>query len=228
MTAAMVVIVATACSTGSSTGTGQPAPASFDAARRSVRIETTGCGFASGRVGSGVAVGDGIVITVAHLVAQADDIVATIGNHDPVEAVVTAVDLNLDLAALRVSPHRTPAVEMSGARRGAEGLIIGGAASGTIPFEVEDAVNLSIEEVLGVDRHDRLGYKLAATTVTGDSGAGAYDLSNRLIGIVFATGSDGESTWATSSIEVERFLADHHSDVTPLLCDAETSRLDIP
>ncbi len=202
--AAMLLMVAAGC--GSGAHSGETIAPGFDPAKRAVRLETEGCGFASGRTGSGVAVGDGVVVTVAHLVARADGIVASVGDAGSENAVVTAVDLERDLATLRLPPNGIPDVEMASVGVGAEGLIVGGAASGTVPFEVKQVVSLTIEEVLGTDRHSRLGYELAAETVDGDSGAGAYDDENRLIGIVFATGQEGESSWITSSAEIQDFI----------------------
>ncbi len=201
------------------------ATASYDPSQRAVRIETTGCGYASERTGSGVAVGDGLVLTVAHVVVQADEIFASVGDSAPVTAVVTAVDLSRDLALLRLPPNGVPAVESATVGKGAEGLIVGGAASGTVPFEVKKVVTLTIEEVLGTDRFSRKGYAIAAVTASGDSGAGAYDDENRLIGIVFATGQDNATSWVTSSAETSDFLSDYATDVTPILCDSEKSRL---
>ena len=222
MAAGLVVLALMAGSCGES------ATRPFAPEQRPVRIETTGCGYASGRTGSGVAVGDGVIVTVAHLVVQADGVAASVGDGDPVDAAVTAVDLHRDLALLRVPPNGVTAVEMASAEAGDEGRIVGAAASGTVPFEVRQVATLTIEEVLGTDRHARLGYELEARTATGDSGAGAYDDQNELIGIVFATGRDGESSWVTAGAEVEAFLAAHDADVAPISCDAGTSRLDLP
>ncbi len=223
-----LVTVANGCSSNESAGTDLSGPPTFSPAQRVARIATTGCGFAPDRTGSGVAIGDGLVLTVAHLVARADKVVASVGRGEDVSAAITAVDLNLDLAVLRVPPDAVPAVEMSPAGTGDQGLIVGGAASGTVPFVVKDVVSLSIEEILGTDRHSRLGYELEAATTTGDSGAGAYDDADRLIGIVFATGEDGESSWITASSEIERFLAAHEAAITPIVCDQEASRLELP
>jgi len=226
--ALILVTVGTGCVSNeldSTNGFIAPPP---DPAHRAVHIETTGCGFAPDRTGSGVAVGDGLVLTVAHLIARADGISATVGEGVGVDTVVIAVDLKLDLALLQLPPNEVPLIEMSSAGTGAEGFIVGAAASGTVPFEVKEVVSLSIEEVLGTERHNRLGYELEASTRRGDSGAGAYDGENRLIGIVFATGEEGESSWITSSAEIEGFLATHRSDRAAIVCDPGESRLDLP
>ncbi len=223
----MVALVAAGCAPEPG-GTTEPTSAvRFDPAARAVRIETTGCGFAADRTGSGVAVGDGLVLTVAHLVARADDIAVTLGDAGAVDAVVAAADLELDLAVLRVHENGVPPVAVSSAGRGDGGRIVGGAASGTVPFEVTDVVRISIEEILGNERHKRLGYELAAVTTTGDSGAGAYDNENRLVGIVFATSDDGATTWITSSGEIEAFLAAHDPENAAIPCNEAASRLDL-
>ncbi|MBK5268134.1 MAG: trypsin-like peptidase domain-containing protein [Acidimicrobiia bacterium] len=197
-------------------------------AQRAVTIETTGCGLAADRTGSGVAISDGLVLTVAHLVVKADEVVARVGDGDPMSAVVVAVDLNLDLALLRVPPNGVSSVDTSSVGTGSEGFIVGGATSGTVPFVVKQMVSLSIEQILGSDRHSRLGYELEAATANGDSGAGAYDVHDRMIGIVFATSDGGASTWITASAEVEKFLAGHASDSAPMACDPAASRLMLP
>lgn len=221
------MLVAAGCAAKPAPATGPAPEVQFDPAARAVRIATTGCGLAPDRTGSGVAVGDGLVLTVAHLVVRANAIAVTVGSTGAVDAVVAAADLELDLAVLRVPENGVPVVETATAGRGDDGLIVGGAASGTVPFEVTDIVRISIEEVLGSDRHRRLGYELAAVTTTGDSGAGAYDSEDRLIGIVFAISHDGATTWITSSSEIEDFLAAHDPDAPALACNEETSRLDL-
>ena len=221
---ALMVLASAACSASEPSTVAATTPP-FAASQRAVRIETTGCGHASDRVGSGVAVGDGLVVTVAHLVVEADDITASVAGGEPDAAVVIAVDRRLDLALLRMPANSIPAVATSTAEQGATGLIVGAAASGNVRFEVTEVVTLTIEEVLGSDRYSRAGYQLEALTATGDSGAGAYDDEDGLLGIVFATGQDGASSWVTSSVEVEKFLTDHAAHTTPITCDEEQSRL---
>lgn len=197
-------------------------------AERAVTIDTTGCGLAADRMGSGVAVGDGLVLTVAHLVVRSDRLAVNETSGGRVDAVVVAVDLDLDLAVLRLPANGLAAIETASADTGAMGSIVGGAASGTVPFQVNGIVRISIEEILGSERHSRLGYKLDATTTTGDSGAGAYDEDDRLIGIVFAISDEGETTWITSSAVAAEFLAAHADDRTPIVCDPDASRLALP
>lgn len=216
------------CGSAAAGEAAQEGPGAFDPRSRAVRIETTGCGFAADRTGSGVAVGNGLVLTVAHLVARADTIVASVGTGPGTPAVVTGVDLKRDLAVLRLPPDEIPPIEMSTVGRGARGVIVGGAVSGTIPLEVKGVMGITIEEVLGNEPHRRLGYEVMAATARGDSGAGAYDEHDRLIGIVFATSPDGRSTWLTGSVEIEDFLDSHPADGPSIVCDSQASRLELP
>ena len=196
-------------------------------AERSVRIETTGCGSASGRTGSGIVIEDDAVVTVAHLVVRADGVSANVGASGPIEAKVTAVDLERDLALLRIEPtgfDRVPMAGISGETSGT-GFVIGAAVSGTLPYTIERPARISIEEVLGETRHERLGYELDAITEMGDSGAGLYDDEERLIGMVFATSDEGTTTWATASSEIQAFFNGNRFLDTPLSCDQSSSRL---
>lgn len=180
---------------------------SHEADGRAVRLETEGCGYAAGHFGSGVAVDEGEVVTVAHLVVRAESIRAHVAGGVFEDIEVAAVDVRRDLALLRIPPTGVPSLEFSSVTKGARGLIVGGSRSGTVPFVVKGVVELTIEDVVGAERHSRRGYELEAATSDGDSGAGAYDEMGRLIGIVFATGQDGSTTWVTASSEIEDFLA---------------------
>lgn len=148
------------------------------------------------------------MVTVAHLMVRAESVDASVAGDDPSSAVIAALDLERDLAVLRLtSGADLPDVDTATVEAGTSGHIVGGATSGTVRFQVKRRVMLTIEEILGTDRHARLGYEVATITADGDSGAGAYDEQNRLIGIVFATGRDGETSWLTASREIEDFLA---------------------
>jgi S1-C subfamily serine protease len=208
VTLVLGVVLLAGCGSTATHPDGETTTAPIDPEVRAVRIETTACDSPLGGFGSGVVMSDGLVVTVAHLVIQADAVEVSVPEGDPEEAVLAAVDLERDLAALRLpGGSDLPDVETATADAGASGRVVGGSASGTVPFEVKRRVTLTIEEVLGTERHARLGYEVAAMTTDGDSGAGAYDEEDRLIGIVFAAGRDGETSWLTASSEIDHFLA---------------------
>lgn len=189
-----------------------------DPGTRAVRIDTTGCEFSSGHFGSGVAIGGSSVITVAHLIARAETVTVTGSGGTKEQADVVMVDLQKDLALLRITDLAIPEVEMVTADAGTGGHIVGAAASGIVAFEVKRRVNLRIEDVLGTERHSRLGYEVSALTTDGDSGAGAYDDEGGLVGIVFATGRDGATSWLTASDEIEAFRSSLEPDSSYEMC----------
>jgi len=206
-------------------GCGRAAPPGTSPQDRAVQLATTGCGYAADRSGSGVAVGEGIVVTTAHLVIQADHMSIRGGDGSQNDATVVGIDLERDLAAIRLGTGHLPSVETAQARAGTGGEVVGGGVSGSVPFEVNRVVEVSIEEVLGTERHKRLGYELDALTSRGDSGAGAYDDSDRLIGIVFAYSEDPQVTWVTASSEILDFLDAVDTTHAAWRCDEERSRL---
>ncbi len=220
--AALLVIALSGCQTA----VDPASDADLEPAARATHIATTGCGLAADRTGSGIAVGDGLVLTVAHLVAQADDLSLTVGEVGPAAAAVVAIDRRRDLALLRLEPNGIPDVELANeVAAGTEGRIVA-SASGTIDFTVADVVRIEIEEVLGTARHRRLGYELDVEIATGDSGAGAYDDTGRLIGVVFARATTPGTAWITSAAEIADFLEAGRRKTSSIACDPDRSRLE--
>jgi len=201
-----------------SSGCAASQPLILPAEDRAVVIETEACGAASGRVGSGVAVGNDLVVTVAHLIVRAGGLSATPTGGQPQAAEVVAVDLRRDLAVVRLDGLALPEVDIATSGPGGTGRIVEAARSGTVPFEIATFADLRIEEILGSERHTRQGYELVAVTTDGDSGAGAYDEEGRLIGIVFGRGPADDTTWVTASTEIFDFLETVDSEDTHELC----------
>lgn len=224
----IVILVALITGCGQSEQVAAPSSVGVDPMARAAILETTGCGVAAPRTGSGVAVDDGVVLTVAHLVARADTITATVGDHDPEPADVVAIDLRRDLALLRVPPNGLPPVGTALIAPTESGTIVGGSASGNLPFTVERAARMTTEEILGTETHVRSGYEVGVVTAMGDSGAGAFDRQNRLVGILFAMSDDTASSWITSADEISAFLSEHETGATPIVCDPSRSRLAVP
>ena len=138
---------------------------------------------------------------------------------------LVGLDTRLDLAAIRLDEASHQPVGTTRAAKGARGHIVDGSVSGTVPFEVNDIVEVSIEEVLGTQRYKRIGYEVDAATARGDSGAGAYNEEGRLIGVVFAFSTEPQVTWLTSSEELMRFLDIVRDKEQTWQCDSDRSRL---
>jgi len=87
---------------------------------------------------------------------------------------------------------------------------------------VAAAVGIDIDDVRAVGRSTRAGYRLDASTTSGDSGAGVY-IDDVLIGVVFAASAEDFSiTWVTTAGEVAAFLDDETRRGT-FTCDPEES-----
>jgi S1-C subfamily serine protease len=175
-------------------------------ADRAVALEVEGCGHAFATSGSGVAVDRGLVVTVAHLIVQADGVrVRTAAGVQ--EASVLVVDRRSDLALVGLGSIDASPVHLRDAAAGEVVTIVGGRASGDVPATVRRTLDIRIEEVLGTERVLRRGLELRADASVGDSGAGVFGHDGDLLGIVFAVASDGsDTTWATSASEISVLL----------------------
>lgn len=240
----------TAESTGSPgpDATALTGPSLDEAEARAVRVSTTACGYAPSTDGSGVALGDGSVLTAAHVVAGATEISVLLaqgpdgrqesGQQDTeYPATVVAYDTLRDLALLSVSdpagaPDDRPPSLISGSpplraslSEGQIGMVVGAATSGNVQFEVEDKTIIEIDEVRGSRRSQRAGYILQAVTKPGDSGSALYDNDGRLAGLLFAVSTGDEArSWATAAEEIDTFLVDQSLTGT-FACDPDRSRL---
>jgi S1-C subfamily serine protease len=155
--------------------------------------------------GVGVVLGDGLVVTAAHVVeGPRRDVTA-----DGVTAAVVAVDRRSDLALLRadVAGRAVLADDPAGALRVATPA---GAADVTFvrhgPLVVHDAT-------------DRATYRRDVHTVrpavpAGDSGAPLVDVAGHVVGIVVLANRRDDTTYAVTAAEVRTLLeADRDADV---------------
>lgn len=204
---------------------GEPSADGISAEDRAATIDIGGCGDASDRSGSGFLFEDGVIVTAAHLVVQGDNIDVSIGRELPVQGTVVELDLQRDLAWVAVPETGVDRAVVFRAEMGQTGRVVGASASGTVGYVVAQLASLSIEEVLGDERTTRLGYELAADTTSGDSGAGAYDEQDRLIGMVFAVSADGSSTWAIAAEEIVTFLQESDRSQGSYVCEPAVSRI---
>ena len=214
----LTVALAVACTSGTQTAL---APAD-----RAVRLSVGGCGASSRTTGSGIVFDDGLVITAAHTVARAGQIDVTYPDGSTVVAGVVAIDTERDVAALAVPIVDVNRPLIGTAEAGDVGQVVGGLTSGTVDMTVVQYAKLSIEEVLGTERFSRLGYEIDAPTSEGDSGAGVYDPAGRLVGMVFAVSTNGGSTWATASQEIDQFVSTIDRQGAAYVCNQERSRIE--
>jgi S1-C subfamily serine protease len=185
-------------------------PAVVDAvAPSTVKVQGTACRRI--QEGSGFAVGDGIVVTNAHVVAGESDTVLQRSDGSEVESTVVAFDPDRDLAVLRAPDLERPALAIGDAGPGDTGAVFGHPGGGplrTAPFQVGREV-----EATGLDIYDgaqtqRQVLVLAAALAPGDSGAALVDAAGEVVGVAFAIAPDRPGVaYALDTSELRAVLA---------------------
>jgi serine protease Do len=147
-------------------------------------------------LGSGVIVGDGVVLTSAHVVEKADHVEITLQDGRELDGKVVGADSRSDLAVVRIQGKRTdlkslPLGDSSAMRQGDVVLAIGN------PFGVGQTVTMGIVSATGrsslgiVDYEDFI--QTDAAINPGNSGGALVNMRGELIGINTAilSGSGG-------------------------------------
>jgi serine protease Do len=132
------------------------------------------------RVGSGVAVEEGALLTTASVVQSAQHIVVQTANGLQAEATVVGYDPIFNLALLRVPGLRLPPLPMAGGRGPQLGdwVIALGTSYGAQPTQ-------SVGNVAYLHREPRFALlQLTNTVVPGNSGGAALNTRGELVGIV--------------------------------------------
>lgn len=217
-------------------------------ADRTVAVVTTACGSTSATIGSAVLLDHRTVLTAAHVVAGADAVAVVADENLPRDrawpgfspvklfdraatASVIAFDPDGDLALLTIAPAQVgrPGLQRPDLATAAVDVAveIHGVSTAPVVGVVAERTTIEADEVRGESRVRRDGYRLAATTGRGDSGAGVWSAEGRLVGLVFAVSSaDDSRTWAVSAREIERFLDTvDERPARSYRCDHATSRL---
>lgn len=202
-------------------GCGEATTGALSPTQRAVPIETEGCGLASGTSGAGIVVGDGRILTVAHVVAGSSTI-QTLVRGESVPLEIIAYDPERDLVLLSGLVSAATAPDFVELAVGDEGRIVGAGPTAEVDYVVAREALVEIDVVRQSGTATRHAYEVLATTEVGDSGSGAYDGEDRLGGIVFAIGDEGGRTWVTAADEIESFLADE-AVVGSFVCDDEES-----
>lgn len=192
-----------------------------DVRAAAVLVEATGCRIES--QGMGAAVGADLVVTSAHVVAGASDVVVTADDGSQHAADVVGFDPLRDIAVLDVPSLGAMALELAAPRTGSPTLVIarGLDSNGDPAIEVLDSsvvrtINIFISDIYGDGRHERRGMELAVDIGPGDSGGGVVDGSGALVGVVFSSSRGKQDiAYAVSATELETLIADRSPDPVP-------------
>jgi len=189
-------------------------------AERVVRIDTTACGHSSATSGVGVVVGSDLVLTAAHTVSGAGEVVvATAVGSKESRGTVVAYDQRSDLALVAVVGIPGDGVDIAETSAGDEVKLLG-TGPGVVTATVTKRAEVRIEGVRSSERGSRFGFLLDVEVALGDSGAPVFDLDDRLVGIVFGRSESG--TFAVRAEEIEAILA---APETEWVCEASAHEL---
>lgn len=171
--------------------------------QRPVTIATLPCSTRLQSTSSGFVIDDELVVTVAHAIYESRDFAVRDSTGRWHHASVQFMDLERDLAVLRVRALGATPMATRPAMNGDRVVMLEGAASGTVGGEIMRRVGITTE-VIG-DRSQstrRSGYELTIDIQGGDSGSAVIDESGSLVGVVFARSTGRDASWATSVTEM--------------------------
>lgn len=189
------------------------ATSALDAA---VRVEATGCAERP-TVGGGGFVGEHLVITVAHVVAGADEVAVVLPDRSTHDAVVVAIDRRKDLAILAVQTDIAP-LALDRMRVGARGEFVSwrGDAPRSQPFVARAYVEIEGADIDGIDPSPRRGYEVAAHVEPGDSGS-VLVADGKAVAVLFARSErHPDRAWAIDITEADALMAIAAADGAPV------------
>ena len=161
--------------------------------------------------GSGFVVGDGLVVTNAHVVAGVDDPTVERSDGSTVRAHVVAFDPNRDLAVLAASDLDRPALTRDTIAEGGVGTAFGHPGGGPLelsPFSVGQVTEATGTDIYHQNEISREVLILAADLEPGDSGSALIDPEGNVVGVVFAIALDRPGVaYALAMSELNAVLA---------------------
>jgi S1-C subfamily serine protease len=188
-------IVMTSCGADSNTSTFDTS-AIIDA---TLRVRASGCGPRTG-LGTGTAIGDGLVVTAAHVVGGSTGVELVDHRGAATPADVVWFDPDLDIAAVRPADAPSRFVTLRGppASEGDTGVIAIPLADHSIELraiDVEQRVTILTTDIYRDADVQRPGLRIAATVEPGDSGAMVH-LPDGGVGIVWSRSAErADQAW---------------------------------
>ncbi|MEZ5244280.1 MAG: trypsin-like peptidase domain-containing protein [Acidimicrobiales bacterium] len=179
--------------------------------RSTVGIDGVACGRRAS--GSGFALTDHLVVTDAHVIVGIDENQVHTFDGRALAGIPVAFDPVADLAILDVSGAALAPLPLSDdAEPGSTGVVVGWESGppgpDPTPYRVERRVTVRIEAVGTDERVERPAWLVAADIEVGDSGAALIDPTGEVIGVAFATSTQGEGVgYAVRSSAIEELLA---------------------
>ena len=179
-------------------------------ATSTVKVEARACGRLQD--GSGAVIADDLVVTNAHVVAGAEDVI--VERHpdgEPVAATVVAFDANRDVAVLAVPGIERAPLPLVEATPGEVGAVFGHPGGGPLelsPFAVGEEVTATGRDIYDRSSTRRQVLFLASQLRPGDSGGPLVNAAGNVVGVAFAIAPDDPNVaYALTVGEVQAVLA---------------------
>lgn len=172
--------------------------------RSVVRIEAPACGRIQS--GSGFFVGDGLVVTNAHVVAGSRRVSLTDASGADHAAEVIHFDPTVDLAVLSTSFKR-PALALEEPEVGNAGLVMGFPGGGNLdpsPFVLEKEMKARGFDIYDKNLVTRDLLVLASRLQPGDSGSAVVRKDGSVVGVAVAIAPDNETVAYAISVDTLR------------------------
>ncbi|HTO01109.1 MAG TPA: MarP family serine protease [Microthrixaceae bacterium] len=185
-----------------------PQAAIATATRSVVRVEAPACGRIQS--GSGFFVGNGLVVTNAHVVAGSEQVSLDDSSGTSHQAEVIHFDPKVDLALISTSFDR-PAFDLAPPQVGDAGLVMGFPGGGELapsPFSVGKRINAKGYDIYDGNLVTRDLLVLASELQPGDSGSAVVRKDGSAIGVAVAIAPDNKSVaYAISSDTLRTVMA---------------------
>ncbi|MCP5028984.1 MAG: trypsin-like peptidase domain-containing protein [Actinomycetia bacterium] len=180
-----------------------------------VGVRAGGCSLVDD-LGSGVIMGNGVVLTSAHVVAGATDVRVVIDGRE-IPARVDAFDPDADLAVLQaqVTGPPTPIVR---APLDADVVIVAWTPDRGVETHATTLARrllVTIEDIYIDSVVEREAIELARGVERGTSGAGVFDREGQLVGIVYGSSKERSASFALDAPVLERLIEESDGEPSP-------------
>jgi S1-C subfamily serine protease len=183
-----------------------------------VKVTGNGCGGVV--TGSGFPIGNGYVVTNAHVVSGTGSHRIETAGGNVIRADVVYFDSDRDVALLYAPDLSGAGLDLAPAERGTKGAVIGypgGGAESVQPAVVDGAVEAAGRDIYNQKPVTREIYVIQAKVRPGNSGGPLVDLQGRVLGIVFATSaSEPDQAYALTDSEVTTATQKVHGGQAPI------------
>ncbi len=154
--------------------------------------------------GSGVIISeDGYILTCAHVVSDANNIIVTIDDVD-YTATLIGSDEETDIAVIKIEATGLTAAVLgdSDALSVGESVIAVGNPLGQLGGSVTQGIVSALNRVIVVDGYEMTLIQMDASVSPGNSGGGLFNMAGELVGIVNAKSSSSDSEGIGFSIPI--------------------------